>query len=132
MAPPFTLLALDHIVLRARDPERLERFYREVLGCSLERRQPKIALTQLRAGLSLIDILPAEAVPAPGNVDHFCLRVSPFDGEAIKAHLTACGVTFGEVALRFGADGRGPSIYLDDPEGNRVELKGPPEAAPAP
>ena len=32
-----------------------------------------------------------------------------------------------EAKPRFGADGRGPSIYVSDPDGNLVELKGPPE-----
>jgi hypothetical protein len=30
------------------------------------------------------------------------------------------------VESRNGAEGEGPSIYLHDPEGNMVELKGPP------
>ena len=33
----------------------------------------------------------------------------------------------GEQRKRFGADGEGPSVYLTDPEGNVVELKGPPD-----
>jgi len=60
-------------------------------------------------------------------VDHFCLRVEPFDVEAIVAHLKAHGVTVGEIRPRFGAGGTGVSIYLSDPEGNTVELKGPPQ-----
>jgi glyoxylase I family protein len=57
------------------------------------------------------------------------LRVEPFDAEALKAHLTEHGARLGEEALRYGADGYGPSLYLFDPEGNMVELKGPSEAA---
>jgi catechol 2,3-dioxygenase-like lactoylglutathione lyase family enzyme len=26
---------------------------------------------------------------------------------------------------RYGAEGEGPSIYIEDPDGNTVELKGP-------
>ena len=33
----------------------------------------------------------------------------------------------GEIVSRYGADGQGPSMYLSDPEGNTVELKGPPD-----
>ena len=135
-APPFALQGLDHVVIRARDPARLERFYCEVLGCVLERRQEKVGLTQLRAGRSLIDLvdiagpLGGRGAKAPAietrNMDHFCLRIEPFDGPAIAAHLRGHGVAPGEVVQRYGAEGDGPSIYLQDPEGNTVELKGPP------
>jgi glyoxylase I family protein len=118
-------------VLRATDPTRIERFYLDVLGLSFEKRQGELA--QLRAGDALIDIVPAdEAGPAGGtsntggvNLDHLCLRVEPFDGPAIAKHLAAQGVACGAETLRYGAEGSGPSIYLGDPEGNGVELKGP-------
>ena len=54
------------------------------------------------------------------------LRVEPFDEAAIRAELAHHGVAAGAVELRYGAEGEGPSIYLADPEGNVVELKGPP------
>jgi glyoxylase I family protein len=131
MPAPFTIIGLDHIVLRAADPAALEKFYIEVLGCSHELRQGM--LTQLRAGRTLIDIVPAaEEGPAKGtsrtggaNLDHLCLRVEPFDAAAIARHLAAHGVACGDEASRYGAEGRGPSVYLNDPEGNGVELKGP-------
>jgi glyoxylase I family protein len=131
MAAPFAILGIDHIVLRAADPAALERFYLEVLGCVFERRQGTLA--QLRAGLALIDIVPAdEAGPAHGtsatggaNLDHLCLRIAPFDAGAIAEHLAAHGVRCGEEASRYGAEGQGSSVYFNDPEGNGVELKGP-------
>jgi len=131
VAAPFALVGIDHIVLRAADPAALERFYIDVLGCRLEKRQG--SLTQLRAGSALIDLVPAaEAGPAGGtsatggaNLDHLCLRIEPFDAAAIAAYFTARGVTCGEEASRYGAEGQGPSVYLKDPEGNGVELKGP-------
>ena len=133
MSAPYKIVGLDHVVLRARDPAALERFYIDVLGCTLELRQEKFKLTQLRAGRTLIDIVPAEDEgPAKGtsstggaNLDHLCLRVEPFDAAAIARHFAAHGVTCGEEAQRYGAEGRGPSVYLNDPEGNGVELKGP-------
>jgi glyoxylase I family protein len=131
MPAPFAIIGIDHVVLRATDPAALERFYLEVLGCTLEKRQG--TLTQLRAGAALIDIVPAdEAGPAGGtsrsggaNLDHLCLRVDPFDASAIARHLAAHGAACGQEASRYGAQGQGPSIYLTDPEGNGVELKGP-------
>ncbi|HYB09873.1 MAG TPA: VOC family protein [Alphaproteobacteria bacterium] len=135
-AIPFGIRGLDHVVLRVRDSARVERFYCDVLGCTVEKVQADLGLTQLRAGNTLIDLVDIggkigrEGGAAPGkegrNLDHFCLRIDPFDPNAIAAHLHAHGIKHGEPQARFGADGVGPSIYLDDPEGNRVELKGPP------
>lgn len=131
-------LDLDHLVLRVVDLARMERFYCEVLGCSVERRQERLGLVQLRAGAALIDLVPVDgelgraggAAPGPEgrNLDHFCLRVHDFDPAAIGTHLRAHGVEPGPVERRYGAEGEGPSIYLHDPEGNLVELKGPPDA----
>jgi glyoxylase I family protein len=139
MPRPFVLRQLDHIVLRVRDVEAMRVFYCDVLGCSVERRQPDIGLLQLRAGASLIDLVDVEgklgrtggAAPAHEgrNVDHFCLRIEPFDRDALLAHLQAHAVRVGEFGSRYGAEGEGPSQYLFDPEGNLVELKGPPDAA---
>ena len=127
---------IDHIVLRVVDLDRMLRFYGDALGCTIERRQDEIGLVQLRAGRSLIDLVPVSgklgrmggAAPSVEgrNLDHFCLRVEPFDAQAIRAHLSAHGVDAGKVESRYGAEGEGPSIYLSDPEGNVVELKGPP------
>jgi glyoxylase I family protein len=138
---PFSLRQLDHLVLRVRDLETMVDFYCRVLGCTVERRQDAIGLFQLRAGQSLIDLVPVDgklgrmggAAPGPEgrNLDHFCLRVDPFDRDAILAHLQAHGAQAGEFGNRYGAEGEGPSQYLFDPEGNVVELKGPPSAGPA-
>ena len=133
----ITILGLDHLVLRVGDIERMLRFYCDVLGCREERRVESVGLIQLRAGSALIDLVDVagpigrQGGEAPGsegrNLDHFCLRIEPFDAEAINAHLAEHGVAAGPVERRYGADGYGPSIYLQDPEGNTVELKGPPE-----
>jgi glyoxylase I family protein len=138
--PPFQLLQLDHVVLRVRDTAAMIAFYCDVLGCRLERRQDAIGLVQLRAGLSLIDLVDVEGklgrmggAPAGAearNMDHLCLRAEPFDREAIVAHLEAHGVRIGDFGSRYGAEGEGPSQYLFDPEGNVVELKGPPDEVP--
>ena len=138
MTTPVHPREIDHVVLRVRDPEGMKRFYCEVLGCSVERVQAKIGLVQLRAGASLIDLVDVAGSlgrlggAAPGtearNMDHFCLRVEPFDAPAIIAFLRSNGIDPGEPAPRFGAEGSGPSIYIQDPEGNTVELKGPPDA----
>ncbi|MGH9846733.1 MAG: VOC family protein [Blastocatellia bacterium] len=127
---------LDHVVLRVGGLDRMLQFYCDVLGCTVEKRQDDIGLIQLRAGNALIDLVPIDGElgraggAAPGregrNLDHFCLQVEPFAGEAIQGWLTAHDVEAGEVVSRYGAEGDGPSLYIQDPEGNTVELKGPP------
>ncbi|RJG27233.1 VOC family protein [Massilia cavernae] len=126
---------IDHVVLRVVNLDAMIRFYCEVLGCTIERRQDEIGLVQLRAGSALVDLVPVDgklgreggAAPGPEgrNVDHVCFRVEPFDEGAIRAQLAAYGVGAGPVESRYGAEGEGPSIYLKDPEGNALELKGP-------
>lgn len=133
--PPFQLQRIDHVVLRVRDSAAMRAFYCDVLGCTVECSQDDIGLLQLRAGDSLIDLVAVDGRigrqggAAPGsegrNMDHFCLRVDPFDLDAILAHLAAHAVRVGEYGNRNGAEGEGPSQYLFDPEGNLVELKGP-------
>jgi glyoxylase I family protein len=135
----FEILGLDHVVLRVKDTARMTRFYCDVLGCSVERDRPELGLVQLRAGVSLIDLVSVDGVlgrtggVAPGNqgrnMDHLCLRIEPFDQNALVAHLASNGAVPGEIKLRFGADGYGPSLYVQDPEGNTVELKGSPGSA---
>ncbi|WP_373084969.1 VOC family protein [Sneathiella sp.] len=133
----FKIKHIDHLVLRVVDVETMMRFYIDTLGCTLEKTQPEIGLYQLRAGGSLIDLVPVTGTlgkmggAAPGvearNLDHFCLAIDPFDAEEVKAYLKGRGVDPGEVKRRYGAEGDGPSFYLEDPEGNTVELKGPPD-----
>lgn len=126
---------IDHVVLRVSKLDAMIAFYCEALGCTIERRQDEIGLVQLRAGNSLVDLVPVDGKlgqqggAAPGaqgrNMDHLCFRVEPFDQAGIRSHLAAHGVSAGPLEARYGAEGTGPSIYLSDPEGNVIELKGP-------
>lgn len=135
--PDFRVLGLDHVVLRVRDLGAALGFYCGVLGCHEERRLEELGLIQLRAGGALIDLVPVDSPlgragggpPGEGgrNVDHLALRIDPFDAEALSAHLRGHGVEPGDVARRYGAEGDGPSMYVRDPDGNVVELKGPPD-----
>ena len=132
---------IDHIVLRVSDVDVMIDFYARILGCPVEKRQDDLGLVQLRAGRSLIDLVPIDGKlgraggAAPGaegrNLDHFCLRVEAFDETTLRTHLHAAGVHVGEFGMRYGAEGEGPSLYILDPEGNTVELKGPPRAGAA-
>jgi catechol 2,3-dioxygenase-like lactoylglutathione lyase family enzyme len=134
--PPFQATGIDHVVLRVADLERSIGFYRDVLGCVVERRLDELGLVQLRAGRSLIDLVDVDAPlgrsggAAPGvqarNMDHVAIAIDDFDESAIRAHLARHAVEADETKRLYGAEGFGPSIYLRDPDDNRVELKGPP------
>jgi catechol 2,3-dioxygenase-like lactoylglutathione lyase family enzyme len=126
--------AIDHIVLRTGQPATMLRFYSEVLGCRVERSLPAATgLTQLRAGDALIDLVSLDSelgragggAPGPdgNNVDHFCLRIAGVDADELVRWLSARGVPCGEWATRYGAAGFGPSLYIEDPDGNTVELR---------
>ena len=130
MTVPFQINSFDHLVIRVRDLEKMVMFYRDVLGCREVRRVANGALVQLQAGDALIDLLDDDRPvnQETGALDHFCLHISPFDPDELNAYLAAHGAAPGQIEERYGARGLGPSIYLDDPEGNRIELKGvPPE-----
>lgn len=131
-------LGLDHVVLRVADVERARAWYAAVLGCKVERMLPSFGLTQLRTGSTLIDLLDIKGPigkkggAGPGtkrrNMDHFCMQLERFDEKKIVAHLKKRGIEPGKVERRYGALGHGPSMYLSDPDGNTLELKGPPDA----
>lgn len=134
----FTVQRIDHVVLRVSDLEASIAFYEGVLGCTLDRRRPEFGMAHLRAGASMIDLLDvngplgARGGEAPGiggrNVDHLCLRIDQFDELVIQSHLRSFGLSAEPAQLRYGAEGTGKSLYFFDPDGNQVELKGPPES----
>lgn len=135
MSHPIAIQGFDHIVLRVRDKARALAFYRDILGLAVDRDRPDIGLTHIRAGRQMIDLVTLDGPigklggTGPGadarNLDHFALQVRPFDEAAIRAHLAAHDVQIVEEGPRYGADGDGFSLYIRDPDGNTVELKGP-------
>ena len=132
MDRPFVVAELDHVVVRCRDQARALDFYGRVLGLVEERRLDAIGLIQLRAGASLVDLVPADPPPTSEgrNVDHFCLGVVAADMEALVRYLRAAEVlVLGEPTERYGARGTGLSVYVLDPDGNIVELKQAPRPA---
>jgi glyoxylase I family protein len=123
---PFRVAELDHVVVRCRDQAKSLAFYTGVLGLTEERRLDVIGLIQLRAGASLVDLVPADPPPTHEgrNVDHFCLGIDAADVDALVAWLRDAGVEMlGDPMPRYGARGMGPSVYVLDPDGNVVELK---------
>lgn len=127
------IIGIDHIVLRVVDMTSMLRFYRDILGCNVERTLD-IGLVQLRAGNSLIDLVPVDselgrkggAAPAPEgqNLDHVCLLLEPFNEVELHQYFLGFDISLDSAETRYGATGFGPSIYVQDPQGNTVELKG--------
>lgn len=133
---PFEIQRIDHVVLRVQDLQRARTFYCDVLGCAVARERPTLGMIHLRAGASMIDLISVDGTlgscggPAAGaqgrNMEHLCLRIEPFDEATLRAHLQEHGVAVdGQVRSNLGAEGDGLSLYLHDPDGNAVELKGP-------
>jgi glyoxylase I family protein len=130
------IVGLDHVVIRATDVDASLRFYRDALGCVEERRLEELGLIQLRCGSSLIDLVDVESplglagggkpLADHRNMDHFAISLARFEESEIRGHLESFGIEPGDVGIRYGALGNGPSMYIHDPDGNTVELKGPP------
>lgn len=128
---PLQLRGLDHVVLRCARFDATLAFYCDLLGCTVERVVEEEGLFQLRAGSALIDLVPVGSrlggTTAPRaehfNVAHICLLIEPPDWQQLRIYLRDQGVAPGAPRNRYGAGGFGPSIYIDDPEGNQVELK---------
>ena len=122
---PVNIAAIDHIVLTTTQPEKMLHFYVDVLGCKPERQAESLGLIQMRAGNALIDLLINDESCGDKchNTDHFCLRLAPWDEALILAHLDAHQISYSDVAVRYGANGRGSAVYIADPEGNTVELR---------
>jgi len=128
------ILAIDHLVLRTEQLSEMTAFYTDVLGCEVIRDEVEsLGLLQLKAGDALIDLVLVDSeLGRPGggapmstnrNMDHFCLRLAQLDNQSIIDHLKRHAVQCEPFALRNGAQGFGDSIYIYDPDGNRVELK---------
>jgi len=131
---PFSLVGIDHVVFLVDDLDRAVDWYRTVLGCPVGYVYPDIGMVQVWAGAALIVLWDTthpgatNAVPpvAGGrNVDHICLALSPFDPDDMRAHLARHNVPIQSEVVQGGARGMAFALYIHDPFGNRLELKGP-------
>ncbi len=130
MNDTFKIIGLDHIVLNTQNMDDMIYFYCQILGCPIEKVQPELGLTQLRAGDSIIDLITADATtPLHSSLNHFCLRIHPFDYDHLQQYFNSKKIEILRYGQRYGAQGYGFSFYLKDPDGNEVELK---EAAAKP
>jgi catechol 2,3-dioxygenase-like lactoylglutathione lyase family enzyme len=114
----------DHLVLVVADVERSLDWYCGHLGLAgvrideWRRGEAPFPSARVSDG-TIIDFVARGDRPAGGgNVDHICLVVDPTDFSA----LGALG-DLGPGQPRFGAQGMGTTVYIDDPDGNTVELR---------
>jgi catechol 2,3-dioxygenase-like lactoylglutathione lyase family enzyme len=124
---PAAPAGLFEMVLEVKDLAASEHFYREVLGMPVAQRwrdeRPAVWLALGRE--SFLGLWPPETGGAVaihggrgGSHVHFALRVPLGTLDAIRDRLTALGFDIEE--KDFGHGNR--AIYVDDPDGNVVEL----------
>ena len=122
----FVPMGFDHIVLYVRDQAVSQKFYEDVLGCTVAKINPRIPIIHLRFGEQIIDLIPGNgsAQAEKQGLEHFCLSVRCDDMPAAAAALREKGVQVErENPNFFGAYGDSASFYVRDPDGYKVELK---------
>ena len=125
---PIQVRGVGHVVLKVRDLERAAAFYRDVIGLTEVARLPQMKMAFFSAtganhhDLAVLEVGRDAAAPARAAVGlyHVALKIGDRleDLRAAKAHLEAHGVQI--LGIR---DHRvSQSIYLNDPDGNGLEL----------
>ena len=129
----------DHVNLAVQDVERATRFYTDVLGLKLVRRdvdrEGRATFVSVKTGAQIIDLMPKPDYQPPADPwaagwDHLALVIEPCDPYALIEHLKSSGaeVYRGPVQVS-GAYGMGTAVYFFDPDRHAVELKQyPPDA----
>lgn len=122
--PAVRVRGVDHYVLAVPDPEAVIAWYRDELGLPTERldewRRGEVLFASLRIDEStLIDVFKGER--SGTNVDHVALVVDGVDLDELAASGRFT-VVMGPMDL-WGARGTGRGLYIEDPAGNKVELR---------
>ena len=124
------VVGFDHLVIKVSDLQASLSFYGEVLGLEVLRldefRKGEVGFPFLRiSDTSILDLMQSEdLVTGSGNVDHFCLVVDAAEMDDLREQLGARGVpVHGDVSRRWGARGNGQAFTINDPDGNKIELK---------
>jgi len=120
--PAVRVTGFDHIVLRVADVEKSLAFYCDELGLTPERvdewRRGEVLFPSVRIDTTtVVDLFAAERDGQ--NLDHFCLVIEPTDLDALAARFPGAVRADG----LFGAQGFASSVYLQDPDGNTIELR---------
>lgn len=117
---------LDHIVLNVTDIERSLAWYTDLLGLEGLRvdewRRGEVGFPSVRVSDGcIIDLFGVEQHSEGSNLNHFCLVAPRADVDGITSDPRFEVV--GGPGPRFGARGDGWSVYIDDPDGNTVEIR---------
>lgn len=134
---PIDIFGIDHVVLLVDDLQGMTEWYETVLGCKVAKHNEKFKMNHLDAGSALIDLVDKTGPLGKRNgdnnsnnhscqqkLDHICLALTDFDETAIKEHLASHGVKITtDTGVRYGKGGNGESLYFEDPEGTRIEVK---------
>ena len=120
-----TVLNLDHVVLSVHDPEVSLAWYTGVLGLTPlrveEYRAGKAPFPSVQVSPGVIIDLDARTPRSGTNVAHFCLVLQEIDLVELAASGAFTGVT--GPFRRWGALGPADLIYVEDPDGNVIELR---------
>jgi len=132
----FKIRRLDHLVIRTDNIKEMISFYCFILGYKVQRDHlNESGLIELNAGESMIDLFDissknlnvskkTQCEKDIKNLDHFCILLDNFDEVEIKVHLKNFGVKCSDIEMSYGSTGYSPSIYIFDPDNNKIELKG--------
>ena len=121
------VIAFDHLVLNVADVERSLAFYTGPLGLEpvrvAEWRAGTVSFPSVRVSpTTIIDLVQAPGgTPEGSNVDHICLVVEPLDWQQVID--SGVFTVLDGPGERFGARGTAVSLYVEDPDGNTVELR---------
>jgi catechol 2,3-dioxygenase-like lactoylglutathione lyase family enzyme len=128
----IAIQGMDHIVLPVADVDRSLAFYHGILGLAIEReaefRAGRVGFPSVRVDeRCVIDLFPrpaSERASAGQNLDHFCLVTDVEDLAPLVAELERQQVPIdSQPTDRWGAQGMAMSVYIRDPDGNRVEIR---------
>ena len=118
---------IDHLNITVADIDRSIAFYKKVLG--MEAEMIGEGRAALLFGQQKIHLDLASGPMAPKGPEaaekrmpaHICF-VTEAPVSEIAAHLAECGVPVRMQGPRAGAIGTIQSVYIDDPDGNSVEI----------
>ena len=127
----------DHLGLHVRKMSCMINFYTNILGLQVERLQEyqsgEASFPVIRLSSNcIIDLMPIDKISKDKNnlvghiknMHHFCIAVSFDEWEIINKNIAKHKVILEKGPVLFtGAQGKGTSFFIRDPENNLVELK---------
>jgi catechol-2,3-dioxygenase len=121
---------LGEIALRVNDLDKVQKFYEEIIGLSLMKRFPNAAFLRIADGYAghsqVLALFDRSQTPGykgiearTSTIDHIAFEISLADFETEVKRFEGLGLAV-ETAEHTWVHWR--SLYVNDPEGNQVEL----------